>query len=193
MDLNTSQVPAKRRAQIRVSALPRNEHDRYFTPSKLTDALARHVPAGTLFYEPCVGDGSLINHLAVHEIHCIGASDIAPLKGFNQRNLFDVRETHIVSVDCFITNPPYGDPGNPRSRKQMRAMIAHMLALRPTWVLLHLDFAANVSSRPLMRQCSDIVSVGRWRDPGTKSGGYFNFAWFRFQREPPALTVFHAG
>lgn len=182
-----------RRAQIRVSGLARKELERYFTPAKLVGSLAKRLPTGTRFYEPCAGDGGLIHHLAVHKIHCVGASDIAPIGDFiDQRDLFGVCESHLHGVDIFITNPPYGEPDKPRCRKRMMRMIAHMTAMRPTWVLLHLDFAANVGSRPLMRQCSDIVSVGRWRDPGTKSGGYFNFGWFRFQREPPILTVFHA-
>jgi tRNA G10 N-methylase Trm11 len=65
----------------RATATTRERHrnDFYRTIDvRAVAALMPHVPPGTLFLEPCAGDGSLIAMLEAAGLHCYGRFDLAP-------------------------------------------------------------------------------------------------------------------
>ena len=162
----------------------RIENDRYFTPAKAVRPLAARLAPGTRFYEPCAGDGAIITHLATHNMFCVGARDIAPLGDFIERgDALALTEQDIGDAELLITNPPY-------ERGLMHALIDHFSRLRPTWLLVEMDWLATLQAEPFLRFASDIIVVRRMKlFKGTPSEGYDNYVWIRFQREP-ATTVF---
>ena len=58
------------------SVFDRRVKDFYPTPEAGVLPLLDHLMIGTRFYEPCAGDGQLIDHLERFGHICVGASDI---------------------------------------------------------------------------------------------------------------------
>ena len=55
----------------------------------------------------------------------------------------------------------------------MHQLIVHFQSLRPTWLLLELDWTATLQAVPYMQACTDVVSIGRLRwIPGSKHTGW---------------------
>jgi hypothetical protein len=145
------------------------------TPREAVAPLLPHLEPDTCFVEPCAGDGALIRHLRKAGWHCTEAWDIAP-RGPNiiRGNAL----TMIVPEEAkyFITNPPW-------ERPLLHALIEHLSAQLPTWLLFDADWMHTRQSAPYMRWCHVIVSVGRvqWI-PGSDNVGFDNSAWYLFDR-----------
>jgi hypothetical protein len=166
----------------------RNPRGFYITPISAVHPLLRHLPDTVHFDEPCAGDGTLIEHLEAAGHFLAFASDIQPMAS-------SVLKLNALSIDqcngdMFITNPPWPEPH--RRGDPALAVLTHLSALAPTWLLLPADFAHNVYFAKVESRCRKIVSVGRvkWM-PGTKHSGKDNAAWYLFEGSHEGATVFH--
>ena len=92
----------------RAPQFDRRPRDFYPTPAAAVFPLLRHVLPGTAFYEPCAGDGALVDHLTQHGLICTGASDIEPQRDDIRRiDAFDLTESDLREADCIISNVPW--------------------------------------------------------------------------------------
>lgn len=167
---------SKRSAQF-----ARVERDFYPTPAAAVVPLLPHLAPGTAFFEPCAGDGALIDHLEAFGHRCAWAFDIAPADP--RLNHGDAMQpVHPAGADCFITNPPW-------SRELLHPIIMNLQWQLPTWLLFDADWAHTAQARGFRGSLRKIVSVGRveWF-PGTGMTGKDNCAWYLFDARPPAAT-----
>jgi len=168
------------------SEFERIEKDFYRTiDPRAVQALAPHLTTGTVYAEPCYGDGDLVREMALNGFSCGWASDISePAVGY-ELDAMALTKDHLASIDMIITNPPW-------SRPLLHGMIEHFSGLCPAWLLFDADWAHTKQSAPFMELCTDILSVGRliWI-PGTTTSGKDNCAWYRFSRERDGPTRFH--
>ncbi|KJS45225.1 MAG: hypothetical protein VR71_02080 [Roseovarius sp. BRH_c41] len=168
------------------SAFERIERDFYWTPEAAVLPLLPHLPFGTMFVEPCAGDGRLVKHLEKHGMSCLFASDIEPRAEFvRRRDALDLWfRAEVPSADMCITNPPWG-------RKVLHPMIDAFRVQLPTWLLFDADWAHTVQAARFMPYCRKIVSVGRvkWIEGSTMTGKD-NCAWYLFTAEAGACE-FH--
>lgn len=168
------------------SDFERVPRDFYETPMEAVAPLAKHIAGINRFCEPCAGAGKLINNLESLGMSCVKAYDIHPLTNrAEQLDIFDLTKDHLVGCDAVITNPPW-------DRKFLHPMISHMLSLDvQTWLLFDADWAHTKQSSYLIKNCSDIVSVGRVKwIPDSKYTGKENCAWYRFVNDN-SKTRFH--
>jgi hypothetical protein len=122
------------------------------------------------YYEPCVGDGSLVKLLPYK---CVGKSDLEK----------DARTTQYdTDAEWFITNPPW-------SIKLLHPIIENLRKQKPTWLLFYADWMHTQQSAPYMKYCKTIISVGRllWI-PNTTMTGKDNCAWYLFDKEETTCT-----
>lgn len=163
------------------STFDRAPRDFYPTPVEAVLPLLPHLAPGTMFSEPCAGDGALIGHLERHGHRCIWESDIDP-----QRVMWDADALTLTFVNgMIITNPPW-------SRPILHQMITHFSAQRPTWLLFDADWIHTRQSAPYMPWLRKVVSVGRVKwIPGSKMTGKDNCAWHLFDQrgEGPAIII----
>ncbi len=165
----------------RAPGLPQRPRGFWPTPREAVVPLVPYLPPRCRYGEPCAGDGALIGHL--RDLwpggHDIWASDIQPeAKGITTADATKIEGDHAHLVDLWITNPPWpkiGKKGDPAL-----SIIQHLLTIAPVWALLPWDFAANDYFRALIRQCSDIVPIGRVSWLGNGTPGKDNAAWYRF-------------
>ena len=119
----------------------------------------------------------------------MAAWDIEPQGDMKGRaGVYDVlmlEANDFEGADAIISNPPWPWPsymrgGQPEGTPTIQ-IIEHLMAIRPTWLILSADFAHNVYFEPLAPYCSKIVSAGRvkWM-AGTKNTGFDNAAWYLF-------------
>ena len=172
----------------------RREKDFYPTPMEAVLPLLTHLKKYSNFYEPCAGDGRLINHLSYYNHACIEAWDIEPQEKWIlqedalniefDKNWYNVK-TGKSGVDYIITNPPW-------DRKILHPMIEHFSNQLPTWLLFDADWMHTKQSSALMKRCEMVVSVGRvkWIE-GSKTSGKDNCAWYLFTNTTNAKTVFY--
>jgi hypothetical protein len=98
----------------------RAEDDFYPTPRAVTEALARryaHALATRIVWEPCAGDGAMVDVLRPYVVHpgaggLILPTDIAPRRiDVAPVDLFDPRvdaaQHFRERVECVVTNPPF--------------------------------------------------------------------------------------
>jgi len=162
------------------SSFERVPRDFYPTPFEAAYPLIGHLPQGTVFAEPCAGDGALIRHLFVFP--CAWASDIEPRDPTVHEN--DVLSVGPGKANTFITNPPW-------SRPLLHQIIVHLSDQLPTWLLFDADWMHTRQSAPFMDRCRKIVSVGRVKwIPDSKMTGKDNCAWYLFDKPSDAQTVF---
>lgn len=162
------------------SDFPRVEKDYYRTiDPRAVAALAPHLEPESWFAEPCVGGFDLADSLSDIGHVCAYASDIS--EGVDALNLSDI---DLYGCDLIITNPPW-------SRPILHALIDHLSALKPTWLLFDADWAHTLQSKLYMPKCVKIVSVGRliWI-PGTTMSGKDNCAWYLFDANHMGDTEF---
>lgn len=166
------------------SDFARIPRDFYPTPIAAVLPLLPHLPYGTMFVEPCAGDGALIRHLENAGMSCESAYDIEPRSEcVFQRDALD-HDWLSPSVDCIITNPPW-------DRKVLHPMIAHFSAMRPTWLLFDADWVHTRQSVPYMPLLRKIVSVGRVKwIPDSKMTGKDNCSWHLFDQHTDGPTEF---
>lgn len=165
------------------SSFERNPRDFYPTPLEAVVPLLHHVHPGMTFYEPCAGNGALVNHLESNKVVCVGRSDIEPQAAHIQQ--MDVLKLAHLTGDCFITNPPW-------DRKILHPIIEVLRNKKPTWLLIDADWAHTKQAAPYLLFCASIVSVGRVKwIPDSKMTGKDNCAWYLFRQEAVGSTRFY--
>jgi hypothetical protein len=123
-----------------------------------------------------------MNHLENSGHFCEVWADIFPL--CDDAVTRDVLHTVDCSGACFITNPPWAWP-------ILTQIITRLSAVAPTWLLLNADLMHNKRMAPHLKRCAKIVSIGRVKwDPGSKSSGMENSAWYLFDVKYSGPTVF---
>jgi hypothetical protein len=166
----------------------RRPRDFYPTPVSAVTPVLPYLPNGVRFDEPCAGDGALIGHLASAGHTLVSASDIHPMAdGITECDALDLDR---CNGDMFVTNPPWPEPN--RRGDPTLAILKHLSALAPTWLLLPADLAHNIYSSAVGDRCQKIVSVGRVKwIPGTKHSGKDNAVWCLFDATHAGQTVFY--
>jgi hypothetical protein len=164
------------------SAFPRIDRDLYPTPRRAVVPLIPHLRASGIetFAEPCAGNGDLAQHLESFGLRCVYRGDIAT--GQDARKL---TRANCNGADAIVTNPPH-------TRALMHELITRFVSLGlPIWLLIDLDWVANLQATTFLPRCSDVVIVGRvqWF-PDTEHSSKENFGWYRFDathRGPTAI------
>jgi len=163
------------------SNFERVERDFYPTPYEAVVPLLPHLSPGTRFYEPCAGDGALMDHLVKRGHVCHLAFDIKSRR--KDIRFGDALELNFVE-GMFITNPPW-------DRKILHPLIIHLSDMAPTWLLFDADWMHTKQSAEYMKRCVKIVSVGRVKwIPGSKMTGKDNCAWYLFGKRK-VQTIFY--
>jgi hypothetical protein len=167
------------------SSFERIPRDFYPTPYEAVVPLLPHLPKGTIFIEPCAGNGALVDHLCSAGHDCFYASDIAPqARGIGQGDAFDIAIRDTIKAECFITNPPW-------ERQTLHPLIEHLSRQLPTWLLFDADWMHTRQSAPFMPYLRKIVSVGRVKwIPDSKMTGKDNCCWYLFDQSADAPAQF---
>lgn len=163
------------------SDFQRRERDFYPTPPEAVAPIIQHLDGERFFYEPCAGDGALVDALVSHGLICTWESDIEP-----QRTMFeaDALSLNFVGQGTVITNPPW-------DRKILHPMIEHFSAQRPTWLLFDADWMHTKQSAPFIPMLRKVVSVGRVKwIPDSKFTGKDNCCWYLFDAKARGATEF---
>jgi hypothetical protein len=154
------------------SSFPKIERDKYRTPYEAVLPLLPQLPAGSLFAEPCAGNGVLIDHLVSAGHKCVWASDIEAER--DDIRPFDAMSLRNISADICITNPPW-------TRSILHPLIDHLSAMLPCWFLFDASWPFTKQSSDLIRRCSKIVPVGRVKwFPDSPHMGMDDVAWYEF-------------
>lgn len=86
------------------SNFERVDRDFYPTPKAAVLPLLPHLIKHQYFWEPCAGDGALVDHLLNAEMDICAASDIEPMgKGIDKHDALTDCPYH--GFDYIITNP----------------------------------------------------------------------------------------
>jgi len=154
------------------SSFKRRKRDFYPTPYEGVTPLLPHLPEGTMFVEPCAGDGALVDHLEMNGHHCIGAYDIQPrCEGVR---MLDALTADYLAPPCIITNPPW-------DRDILHPLIIRLSRQAPTWLLFDADWMHTRQSWRFLPMLRKVVSVGRLKwIPGSKHTGKDNCCWYLF-------------
>lgn len=165
------------------SDFERVPRDFYPTPQEAVVPLLPHLKPGTLFCEPCVGDGRLIEHLECAGHRCVCSFDIEPK--WADAYTRDARTAWSDGEpDCYITNPPW-------DRSVLHNIIWNLSNHLPTWLLFDADWMHTRQSLPYMARCSKIVSVGRVKwIPDSPFTGKDNCCWYLFEDASGAPAQF---
>lgn len=158
----------------------RREKGFYPTPREAFAPLVPFLPKWGVYVDPCAGDGALVDHMRAEGLAVLGAWDIAPQASFVYAKDALALTAEDVGDCAVITNPPWPEPR--RNGEPTLSIIEHLLTVVPMgWFLLPADFMHNIYAAPLMRQCSQIVSIGRvtWI-PGSGTSGLENCCWYQF-------------
>jgi len=110
---------------------------------------------GKSYADTCYGNGDLEDRL-MDVATCKWRSDIRETVGSSLVvDALQVTKEDLEDVDCLIQNPPF-------TRKVLDPLLDHWLTLgKPVWLLLPADYMHNVSFGKYMRQCKEVISVGR--------------------------------
>jgi len=153
------------------SSFLRRPRDFYETPMAAVEPLLPHLNGTKRFAEPCAGKGALVRHLQNHGLTCIYEGDM-----HTGRNAL-ARDSYGGGKYVIITNPPH-------TRYVMHEMILHFQAIAPTWLLIDLDWVANLQAVPYLPRCSDVVIIGRVKwIPDSEFTGKENYAWYHFDAD----------
>lgn len=159
--------------------------------------LLRQLRRPVRYWEPCAGEGRLVDALGAGGHTCVAATDIRPRDEWIYRldaMQATAEDVETTGAEMIITNPVW-------SRPLLHAMIDHFSKILPTWLLfdaawMHTeqDMIARkhgVKTAPqLLEHCHKIVSVGRliWI-PGTTMAGKDDVCWYLFDQNTPRSTV----
>jgi hypothetical protein len=158
------------------SNFERKKNDFYPTPYEAVLPLLPHLEVDCTYIEPCVGEGDLVRHLALHDYHCIESFDLphdATIEAYNTFN-----------VDCFITNPPW-------TRQILHPMIDNLRRQRPTWLLFDAGWMHTKQAAPYLPYCQKIVTVGRVKwIPDSRYGSLDDSCWYLFIDQPTDTTFY---
>lgn len=139
------------------------------------------------FAEPCVGLRDLVGQLKAFGLDCCAMYDINPRRpGIAYADATRLTAADLNGATDIITNPPW-------TRGLLHALISHLAAIAPTWLLFDADWMHTKQSAPFKDYCTDIVSTGRLRFmPSTSEDGKDNCAWYRFDLNASGCnTIFH--
>ncbi len=185
---------------IHNSGFERKGRDFYATPSRVTEALLRHVKFRGPVWEPCCGDGAMSKVLSAHG-HEVVSTDIVD-RGFGTPGV-DFLACREVPGNCrsIVTNPPYGDTGSQigqsKSSVAMLGFLQHAMTLTDSVqgqlaLLVRLQWIAG-------KRAADMMSAGpfsavivltkriQWFDMGEKTNtAQHHHAWVVFDHEHPA-------
>lgn len=176
----------------RRSNFERLPRDFYPTPLKAVEPLIPHLPQTDFSYwEPCAGNGALIDHLA--ELtgglsHCSRETDLEPQRQDIAREDvfgpgFRLGERRFPP-DLIITNPPW-------SRKVLHPMIEMFAEIAPTWLLFDANWMFTKQAAAHLPRLRKVVTIGRvkWIED-SKSVGKEDACWYLFDKkgdQPPAF------
>jgi hypothetical protein len=162
----------------------RIERNLYPTSLAQAERLLPFLWPGARFYEPCAGAGDLVRHLVARGMVCVGASDIEPRgEKIGKRDALTLWRPDLENADLIITNPAH-------EGVQTVFIIDHLRKLKPSWMLLPLDYLANDYMQQLLGYASIITPAKRLRLAGTPDQGTDNFVWVRFEELMPRKTAF---
>ena len=150
----------------------KEKNEFYPTPIEAVDLAIPLMDKTLSWWEPCAGDGRLIDHLEKHGGTCTQAYDVEPR---NDRVIErDAMLLKQVNTPFFITNPPW-------DRKILHPLIEHLTSMAPTWLLFDADWIHTKQSIPYLPKLKKVVSIGRvkWIE-GSKSVGKDNCCWYLF-------------
>ena len=151
-----------------------NPRDFWPTPMEAVPPLVERLkvtdPNG-LIIEPCAGDGRLADALTANGLKVRIMSDIEPRRDDVRRG--DASKLPFAPTHLVVTNPPW-------SRDLLEPILHNMVGKTNAWLLLPLDYLANLWMAPFVPYVNQIVPLGRvsWLNNG--KGGYENSAWLRF-------------
>ena len=161
------------------SEFKRRPRDFYSTPLAAVQPLIPFLNGTKRFAEPCCGEGDLVRHLESFGLECVYAGDMHTGRNALARDSYGRGKYNI------ITNPPH-------TREMMHQLIEHFQEIAPTWLLIDLDWVANLQAVPYLPQCSDIVIIGRVKwIANSKFTGKENYGWYRFDGGHPGPTKIH--
>lgn len=161
------------------SGFERRPRDFYPTPVAAVAPLLPHLRPGTVFAEPCAGDGALVDHLTAAGHVCAWASDIEPRRPDIHEN--DATTCGLGGAECYITNSPW-------ERAVLHEILVALSDKAPTWLLLDADWVHTRQAAPFLPRLRKIVSVGRVKwIPDSKMTGKDNCAWHLF--DTPNLSA----
>ena len=171
---------AKRKSTAPENDKSANPKDFWATPEVAVLPLIQYLLPGTSFIEPCAGDGALRDALVARGFPCARAIDIEPRgPGIDKCDALDV---DIVGATVVITNPPY-------SEDLVVPLINHWIRSGEpdeeieVWLLIPLDWIANLWFAPFAPHVRKIVPIGRVKwIADSPSSGYENYAWVWFER-----------
>lgn len=151
------------------------EKDAYMTfdPRAVTPLFDYYGGINFTYYEPCVGNGDLVNLLK--PLACIGSSDSEK----------DARTyQYKTDAEMFITNPPW-------TREVLHPIINNLRVQRPTWLLFDADWMFTAQSSLYMKFCKVVLPIGRLKwIPNTTDVGKDNCAWYLFvEQESPCTFI----
>lgn len=167
------------------SNFERFDRDFYPTPAEAVVPLLAHLEPGTVFLEPCAGDGVLIDHLQKAGHRCTYGVDIEPRWPMARVGDATAMLYNMGGAKCFITNPPW-------DRSILHPIILNLSDQAPTWLLFDADWVHTRQSAPFMRRLRKIVSIGRIKwIPDSKMTGKDNCAWHLFTKPSRKPTLFY--
>ena len=132
------------------SSFERAPRDFYPTPAEAVAPLLAHLRPGTVFAEPCAGNGALVDHLKAAGHVCAWASDIEPQRDDVHEN--DATTCGIGAAECFITNSPW-------RRDILHTIIVNLSDKAPTWLLLDADWMHTRQAVPYLPRLRKVVSL----------------------------------
>lgn len=137
------------------------------------------------FAEPCAGSYALAEALCSAGLECLAAADIQPRDcRVRKRDATDPWwKDHLPPDTPIVTNPPY-------SRMAFAPMMYAWLEWGVWgWLLVPLDWIANLWTQPLMERVDRIVPVGRVSWLRNNKSGLENSTWIRFRKHRQGLIV----
>lgn len=167
------------------SSFDRVERDWYPTPREAVLPLLPHLAPGTVFLEPCAGNGLLIDHLQAAGHRCTYGVDSAPQWPIVRYGDATTMRYNMNGATCFITNPPW-------VRSTLHPLIVNLSDQAPTWLLFDADWQHTRQSAPFLPRLRRIVSVGRVKwIPDSKMTGKDNCAWHLFDKPSEIAAEFY--
>lgn len=170
--------------------------DQYFTPVEALAPLLKRFKNPMRFYEPCAGDGRLVQFMEDAGHRCTGYSDVDPTSArllahqsygrvyrqdVEEMDALDLDKKDVGKADYIVTNPPW--TRTKESGYLLHNLITHFSNMAPTWLLFDADWIHTVQSGPYMDRLQEIVSIGRVKwIPNSKTSGVDNSAWYLFTR-----------
>lgn len=166
------------------SSFERVQRDFYPTPREAIEPLLSHLEPGTVFVEPCAGNGALIDHLQAKGHCCTYGVDISPQWPIARTGDATTMRYNMGGASVFITNPPW-------ARSILHPLIVNLSDQAPTWLLFDADWMHTRQSAPFIQRLRKIVSVGRIKwIPDSKMTGKDNCCWYLFDKLSDMPVIF---